>query len=73
MRTHDLITRKLTEAFRPESLRVLDESHRHEGHAGVVGRQKPHADRAPATGARARPAQQRAGGPQPGPATGTAE
>jgi len=34
MRTHDLITRKLTEAFRPASLRVLDESHRHEGHAG---------------------------------------
>ena len=34
MRIHDLITRKLTEAFRPESLRVVDESHRHEGHAG---------------------------------------
>ena len=34
MGTHDLITRKLTEAFRPESLRVVDESHRHEGHAG---------------------------------------
>ena len=34
MRTHDLITRKLTETFRPESLRVEDESHRHEGHAG---------------------------------------
>jgi BolA protein len=34
MRTHDLITLKLTEAFRPESLRVTDESHRHEGHAG---------------------------------------
>lgn len=34
MRTHDLIIRKLTEAFRPESLRVLDESDRHEGHAG---------------------------------------
>jgi len=34
MRTHDLITRKLTEAFRPDSLRVVDESHRHEGHAG---------------------------------------
>jgi BolA family transcriptional regulator, general stress-responsive regulator len=30
----DLITRKLTEAFRPESLRVEDESHRHAGHAG---------------------------------------
>jgi BolA family transcriptional regulator, general stress-responsive regulator len=28
------ITRKLTEAFTPESLRVIDESQRHEGHAG---------------------------------------
>lgn len=34
MRTHDLITEKLTKAFAPESLRVLDESHLHEGHAG---------------------------------------
>ena len=34
MRVGDLITRKLTEAFRPESLRLVDESHRHEGHAG---------------------------------------
>lgn len=34
MRTEDLITKKLTEAFAPESLRVVDESHRHEGHAG---------------------------------------
>lgn len=34
MRTQDLITQKLTEAFAPESLRVEDESHRHEGHAG---------------------------------------
>lgn len=34
MRTHDLITKKLTEAFAPESLRVVDESHLHEGHAG---------------------------------------
>ena len=30
----DLITNKLTEAFFPESLQVVDESHRHEGHAG---------------------------------------
>jgi len=28
------ITRKLTEAFAPESLRIIDESQRHEGHAG---------------------------------------
>lgn len=34
MRVHDLITQKLTEAFAPESVRVVDESHRHEGHAG---------------------------------------
>jgi BolA protein len=34
MRTHDLITDKLREAFAPESLRVEDESHLHEGHAG---------------------------------------
>jgi len=34
MRTADLITQKLTEAFAPQSLRVEDESHRHEGHAG---------------------------------------
>ena len=34
MRTADLITKKLTEAFSPESLNVVDESHQHEGHAG---------------------------------------
>jgi BolA protein len=34
MRTADRITRKLAEAFAPESLEVVDESHRHEGHAG---------------------------------------
>ena len=34
MRTADLITKKLTEAFAPQSLKVEDESHRHEGHAG---------------------------------------
>lgn len=34
MRTVDLITQKLTEAFAPQSLKVEDESHRHEGHAG---------------------------------------
>ena len=34
MRTADLITQKLTEAFVPQSLKVVDESHRHEGHAG---------------------------------------
>ena len=30
----DLITRNLTAAFAPESLRVLDESNQHAGHAG---------------------------------------
>jgi BolA protein len=34
MRTSDIITEKLTEAFTPESLRVEDESHKHEGHSG---------------------------------------
>lgn len=34
MRTADLIAKKLTEAFVPESLNVVDESHQHEGHAG---------------------------------------
>jgi BolA protein len=34
MRTADLITEKLSKAFAPESLRVVDESHLHRGHAG---------------------------------------
>jgi BolA protein len=34
MRIEHLITRKLTEAFDPESLRVVDESHQHAGHSG---------------------------------------
>lgn len=34
MQTVDIITQKLTEAFTPQSLKVEDESHRHEGHAG---------------------------------------
>ncbi len=34
MATRDLITEQLRKAFTPESLRVEDESHRHEGHAG---------------------------------------
>ena len=33
MRTADLITKKLTEAFAPQSLSVEDESHQHEGHS----------------------------------------
>jgi BolA protein len=35
MRTADIITKKLTEAFSPQSLKVADESHQHEGHAGA--------------------------------------
>jgi BolA family transcriptional regulator, general stress-responsive regulator len=34
MRTADHITEKLAEAFAPESLRIVDESHQHAGHAG---------------------------------------
>jgi BolA protein len=34
MTRRDLITEKLTKAFAPESVRVLDESHQHIGHAG---------------------------------------
>jgi BolA family transcriptional regulator, general stress-responsive regulator len=34
MQTADAITKKLTEAFGPQSLQVVDESHQHEGHAG---------------------------------------
>ena len=34
MRTDQLIMEKLTKAFAPASLRVVDESHQHEGHAG---------------------------------------
>jgi BolA protein len=34
LRTADLIARKLTEALVPDSVKVLDESHQHEGHAG---------------------------------------
>jgi BolA family transcriptional regulator, general stress-responsive regulator len=34
MRVQEIITKKLTEAFTPVSLRVLDESDQHKGHAG---------------------------------------
>jgi BolA protein len=34
MATRDLITEKLTEAFAPTHLDVVDESHKHVGHAG---------------------------------------
>ena len=35
MTTKDIITEKLTEAFAPERLEVIDESHRHAGHGGA--------------------------------------
>jgi len=34
MATRELITQKLTEAFAPTRLDVIDESHQHVGHAG---------------------------------------
>ncbi len=34
MHTRDIITRKLTEAFAPADLEVIDESEKHIGHAG---------------------------------------
>ncbi len=34
MATGDLITNKLSKAFAPQSLDVVDESHQHAGHAG---------------------------------------
>jgi BolA protein len=34
MRVQEAIANKLTDAFTPLSLKVLDESHQHEGHAG---------------------------------------
>jgi BolA protein len=34
MNTRDRIAEKLTQAFAPQDLQVVDESHRHAGHAG---------------------------------------
>jgi BolA protein len=36
MRVADSIRQKLTAAFAPQSLEVVDESHRHAGHAGAT-------------------------------------
>jgi BolA family transcriptional regulator, general stress-responsive regulator len=33
--TRDIIAEKLTKTFAPERLEVIDESHRHAGHAGA--------------------------------------
>lgn len=35
MRTADMLTKKLTDAFTPQSLNVVDESHQHAGHGGA--------------------------------------
>jgi BolA protein len=35
MTTRDVIAEKLTQAFAPERLEVIDESHLHAGHAGA--------------------------------------
>jgi BolA family transcriptional regulator, general stress-responsive regulator len=42
MRVHEIISKKLTETFAPVSLRVLDESNQHAGHAGHQGREETH-------------------------------
>ncbi len=42
MSASELITRKLTEAFAPERLDVVDESHLHAGHAGHRPRGETH-------------------------------
>ena len=34
MATRDIIAEKLTKAFAPANLKVIDESHQHAGHAG---------------------------------------
>jgi len=34
VRTADRIEKKLTDALAPDSVKVVDESHQHEGHAG---------------------------------------
>jgi BolA protein len=38
----ETISKKLTETFAPVSLRVLDESKQHAGHAGHQGREETH-------------------------------
>jgi BolA family transcriptional regulator, general stress-responsive regulator len=42
MSVSDTITEKLSEAFAPQSLKVVDESHQHEGHAGHRGSGESH-------------------------------
>jgi len=42
MRVEDEIRRKLKRAFAPESLEVVNDSHRHAGHAGSPGTGESH-------------------------------
>lgn len=42
MSVEDTIAKKLTEAFDPEKLEVLNDSHRHAGHAGSPGTGESH-------------------------------
>ena len=49
MSVKDRITAKLTEAFAPEALVVMDESHKHAGHIGHPGSGHPGAESASET------------------------
>lgn len=42
MSVEETITRKLTEAFSPDALEVINESHMHSGHAGSPGTGESH-------------------------------
>jgi len=42
MRMSEKIKDKLEKAFQPEMLEIIDESHKHEGHAGHDGRGESH-------------------------------
>jgi BolA protein len=42
MPVQETISKKLTDTFAPESLKVVDESNQHAGHAGHQGREETH-------------------------------
>jgi BolA family transcriptional regulator, general stress-responsive regulator len=42
MRVEEQITKKLRQAFAPETLEVVNDSHRHAGHAGSPGTGESH-------------------------------
>ncbi|NGQ91317.1 BolA family transcriptional regulator [Rhodobacter sp. HX-7-19] len=63
MAAQDEITRRLTAAFQPTELQVINESHRHAGHAGDDGSGESHfrvVIRAPALAAMGRVERHRA-------------